>query len=251
MAEADAGSERAKQPIVLLLYAYTRRVPRSPDEYNRVVAVGTQKVAAHRFCDSLLFEIVAVHKGFSTNRKARFDRNEHYHAAVATARKQGCPLLIGDLFGAFRHLEMASANGALKSIIDLDVPIFDAVTKRHFQSMSLALLRTLMDAERKSTLGRSIAIKRGIVAATTDRAVRRNQPRSRPRTRRMVAERLRSMIEEIEKGVINNEALTPTVLSRELNARGERAYRGGHWSRSSAKRLLDEYRKLQPKQVED
>ncbi len=201
------------------------------------LGIEAQQKANARFADDNGFEVVAEFIEIETGKGAdALDRRPQLAAALAQARKLGCPVLVAKLDRLSRDVHFVSGLMAHR------VPFIVAELGADADSFMLHLYAALAEKERNLIAERT----RVALAAAKDRGVtlgnRTNlaEAQAKGRTVQAVAAdhhaaNVIAIIEQVKRAG----ATGLRQIAEALNARGVRTARGGDWHAQTVKRVLD------------
>ncbi|ESZ11930.1 hypothetical protein X737_29100 [Mesorhizobium sp. L48C026A00] len=230
-------------PLVAYSFAYVRRQLRSKEEVNANGALMRQLAAQLDFERRSGRRILEKAADWSTCRTTPFASREKFRHAVEVARSAGADLLLADireLMGRTRRDRIIKCVDVLNA---LDVEVWDASSRRTWQSMTQDERRSLITDAVRMNKSRSEPVKAGIRLSRTEKAALPNSNykhgnRANRHNANQRAHRYQDFVLKEMAKLPAGKKLSPSVLATALNAAGVSSARGGRWTHNTAKDLI-------------
>lgn len=177
----------------------------------------------------------------TTYRRRAFVDHPVFHGAVAYARDNGVPLLVGDLEDLLSKVPAKEFAASIRRIADTDIELMDAATgklAREFEARAWLAVHDRVLARARA--GKIIAAGRrngkkqarnGAIGQVRGAAV------NRLRAQRL-AESIRPVVRKMEAELADGRVLSQAALMRRLNELAIPGPKGGTWSPVSVGRAL-------------
>lgn len=177
----------------------------------------------------------------TTYRRRAFVDHPTFHKAVADARGNGVPLIVGDLGDLLSRVPAEQFSKSVNRILALDIDLLDASTGKLSREMDKRAWRTIRDAAFVRAQARQAIATGQKSGKKPTRDVTLGQAKgaeaNKLRARRL-AESIRPIVAEMKAELPHDQDLSPSAVMHHLNALGIKGPNAGTWSRVSVSRYL-------------
>lgn len=191
----------------------------------------------------------ALHLAITTYRPSVFVDHPAFALAVQAAQKHNAELMLADPFSFMRNLESEAAFRCMKVLDALPVGVVNAHDGRSWASYSAPEKQSLYFAASSATTVHGNRIKRRLreTREPTSRGSEKARRRAGAALSRNADRRALKLLSAVDtlRNDAGNTVLGPTAVAKELNKLGLTTARGGAWSTTTAKRLLQRLQQLQ------
>ncbi|MBW9055997.1 hypothetical protein [Rhizobium mesosinicum] len=229
---------------VAFLFAYVPQMPASVNELSRIGALRTQSAILLQYARKMGLEPPDRLPAVTTYRGATFTRNPTFENAVARAQSSGTTLWVAHIWELLRKTKPANASKALEDLDNLKIDVLDCLSGKNWKEFGpterVLLVREAWSRAVSSAVSSSSGAARKGQAPDIHNALKGASANKTKAQRR--AEQLRPVVDALKSSLSPDQALTPSMLMRHLNAESIAPERGNSWSLNSCKNLLNRLR---------
>ncbi|MDQ6434357.1 hypothetical protein RB623_09880 [Mesorhizobium sp. LHD-90] len=235
--------------VVVFVFAYVRRAPRSNKDLAAVSSVRAQRASI--LLGQKLGDIEIIHERYSwtTNRRSPFCERPEFHMAIREAKKAGAAIAVADIASLLAEAPANKIQDCEHALNNCTVDIWDQRLRRRWQSVPDVARTAILATAAHTRNTRSNLVKLGLLKAGEARSVKhsnfRNGTQGNIQRADRMALRLKDVVLAENAKLPPGSALSPSALARSLNDQNITSPRGGRWSHNTAKALLDRVLLLQ------
>ncbi|WP_327212032.1 hypothetical protein U8Q06_23865 [Rhizobium beringeri] len=226
---------------IAFLFAYVPKMPTSVNELNEIGALRTQSAILLQFARKIGSEPPERFPAVTTYRNATFTRNAIFKRAATQAQSSGTILWVADIWQLLRKSSPANAARALEDLDNLQIDVLDCLSGKSWKEFGPTERGLLVRDARSRAVASAVSSSSGAArkgqAPDIHNALKGASANKTKAQRR--AEQLRPVVDAFRGSLSPDQALTPSMLMRHLNAESVMPERGKSWSLNSCKNLLN------------